>query len=105
MNATSRIAKIAVRRDPEAPIGQPAEMHMICPCGTKLPAKQGEVICPTCRSMWSANGWSMGREQFELLPEAEAPSGYGTYRHAVPCFQCSDHIVIRFRCATCNAQR
>jgi len=48
--------KLARRREPNAPQGQPAPMHFDCPCGQKVPVTSDANTC-TCGAVYDSDGW------------------------------------------------
>jgi len=48
--------KLAVKRDPDAPVGQPAEMHVDCPCGNQVPIMSKDNYCD-CGAVYDRAGW------------------------------------------------
>lgn len=48
--------KLAVKRDPVAPVGQPAEMHVDCPCGYQVPITSNDNHCD-CGAVYDRSGW------------------------------------------------
>ena len=64
MEATVRITKLAVRRDSSFPVGMPVPCYLECSCGTTIPTDPtaaGTVSCPTCHTVYRANGWVHAR--------------------------------------------
>jgi hypothetical protein len=62
--ATVTVEKIARRRDPNAEIGVPAQMHMICPCGQRHeldPTGDMKIYPCGCGLTFDALGWVVGR--------------------------------------------
>lgn len=60
------LTKLALKRDPTVPIGQPAPMHLDCPCGQSLPVPRVpfagvQVIQCQCGARYSAEGWVLER--------------------------------------------
>lgn len=58
---TTKLTKIARRRDSEVPIGRPAALFLACPCGQRLdidPARGANAIyrC-TCGAAYDEAGW------------------------------------------------
>lgn len=48
--------KLALKRDPDAPIGQPADMHVDCPCGQEVMVLSDNNQCD-CGAVYDRNGW------------------------------------------------
>ena len=73
------LTKLAVIRDPDAPIGRPARCWIRCPCGgerlevSTLGAK-GTVTC-TCGATYTRSGWlvPVGRTSEELIEGPQDP--------------------------------
>lgn len=55
--------KAAVRRDPNAPIGQPATLHLICECSAQvtIPPSADVVTCAECGQSFTSTGWLLPR--------------------------------------------
>lgn len=52
--------KHAIKRDPNAPIGQPATLYLDCRCGLILCVDYPdgpEVSCGACGARYTADGW------------------------------------------------
>lgn len=60
VSVSSSYAKRAVKRDPTAPVGQPAELYWLdCGCGRCVPVdfpEGGDAACD-CGVIYSARGW------------------------------------------------
>lgn len=50
------LSKLALNRDPNAPVGQPAAMHFDCPCGETVPANDSVNPC-ACGAEYDARGY------------------------------------------------
>jgi len=48
--------KRALIRDPDAPIGKPAAMHIECSCGEKVNVASNENVCG-CGAIYDARGY------------------------------------------------
>ncbi len=48
--------KLALKRDPDAPVGQPAAMHLDCPCGQHV-LVTGETNHCACGAVYDRRGW------------------------------------------------
>ena len=48
--------KLALKRDPDAPIGQPADMHIDCPCGKEVMILSDDNHCD-CGAVYDRAGW------------------------------------------------
>lgn len=51
--------KVAVRRDPSVPIGEPAPLYLVCPCGASVPLADidTDVVCAACGQTFTPDGW------------------------------------------------
>jgi len=59
---TSALVKVALRRDPTYPLGQPAPLVLWCPCGEVLPVVGTDAYligtrCPSCGRTFSHDGY------------------------------------------------
>lgn len=63
----SDIVKRAIRRDPTAPMGEPASLYWIqCGCDRCVPAPRDlgadeDIACPTCGTVYDRTGWVLTR--------------------------------------------
>jgi hypothetical protein len=48
--------KLALKRDPNAPAGQPADIHVDCLCGQEVPITSNENLC-ACGAIYDRTGW------------------------------------------------
>jgi len=48
--------KLALKRDPDVPAGQPAPMHLDCPCGQQVPADDDVNEC-ACGATYDHRGY------------------------------------------------
>jgi len=48
--------KLALKRDPDVPAGQPASMHLDCPCGQQVPADDDVNQC-ACGATYDHRGY------------------------------------------------
>jgi len=48
--------KLALKRDPDAPIGQPADMHIDCLCGKEVMILSDDNHCD-CGAVYDRAGW------------------------------------------------
>jgi len=48
--------KLALKRDPDTPIGQPADMHVDCPCGQEVMILSDDNHCD-CGAVFDNAGW------------------------------------------------
>lgn len=64
---TATLVKLAVKRDPSAPMGKPAACHLDCRCGTQIPLPLGHeiVTCAGCGKRFGRNGWELHPENNE----------------------------------------
>jgi hypothetical protein len=53
---TMAYQKLALKRDPDAPAGQPAEMHVDCPCGQEVIIISNDNACD-CGAVYDGAGW------------------------------------------------
>lgn len=61
----AKLVKLAIKRDPNVPIGQAAPLHLDCLCGTTLPIDRSLFIdCPTCGAQYDSSGWLLKGGQF-----------------------------------------
>lgn len=60
------ITKVALRRDPAAPIGQPAPLHVVCPCGATVPQTDAGMTCRQCGQRFDSRGWLLTGQEAEL---------------------------------------
>lgn len=53
------LLKLALRRDPNVPIGTPSPLHIVCPCvRIVLPIQDDQnVDCPNCGRTYDSLGW------------------------------------------------
>ena len=49
--------KLALKRDPDAPSGQPAEMHVDCPCGQEVIIISNDNACDG-GAVYDGAGWT-----------------------------------------------
>lgn len=58
-DATIRCVKVALRRRPGYPIGTPAPIYLLCPCGNELdiPAEGDPEPCAKCGQRFDRGGW------------------------------------------------
>ena len=59
MTATATLRKLALKRDPNVPVGQPAPMHLDCPCGTQIAVNADVMACSGCGSEYNSMGWKL----------------------------------------------
>ncbi len=66
------LRKIALKRDPNAPIGIPTALHFDCPCGTRIDVTDDADVltCPGCRQRYDNSGWMLDTSD-------EDPDRYG----------------------------
>lgn len=50
------LTKLALKRDPSVPVGQPATMFLDCPCGERLTANNSINPC-LCGAKYDARGY------------------------------------------------
>lgn len=52
------LVKLALKRDPSVPVGQPATLHVDCPCGRELPISlAGQYNECHCGLVVDDSGW------------------------------------------------
>ena len=57
---TGQLVKLALKRDNSIPMGQPAPMHLDCPCGQQLPIGNLQIVaCSACGARYDASGWKL----------------------------------------------
>lgn len=64
------LVKLALKRDPSVPMGQPAPLHLDCPCGRVLSVpsigyrigSKSEITCGGCGNVYTAHGWLTRKE-------------------------------------------
>lgn len=66
MTATAQLVKLAVKRDPSVPMGQPAPCWLDCRCGHRVDLVPGhEVLTCACGNRYGRNGWQLHPESDE----------------------------------------
>lgn len=56
--------KLALRREPGYPAGEPAPCFLQCFCGKKVPVPVGQtanVTCSECQMEYTATGWVVSK--------------------------------------------
>ncbi len=48
--------KLALKRDPDVAPGQPAPVHLDCPCGQRVEIDENENPC-VCGAVYDSAGW------------------------------------------------
>ena len=66
------LVKVALIRDPNVPMGQPAPLHVVCPCGAKVPHTDAGMTCQTCGQSFDNRGWL----QWSGHPDPTDPDNY-----------------------------
>ena len=72
--------KLALKRDENTPTGQPAPMHLDCPCGGKVSFTGNENKC-ACGAVYDNAGWV-------IIPSSasrtEAAAPYASLGRSIP---------------------
>lgn len=56
------LVKLALRRDNTVPVGQPAPLHVVCPCGQSIPIR-ADLNCCGCGRIVDAAGWLVSAQR------------------------------------------
>ncbi len=54
---SAKLVKLALKRDNSVPVGQPAPMHLDCPCGASVPIVGPLQACIGCGTVYDYAGW------------------------------------------------
>ncbi len=60
MAASIKLVKLALKRDISVPIGQPAPLHLDCPCGVEVPVISDYQTCIGCGNTYDEAGYLHG---------------------------------------------
>ncbi len=58
---SAKLVKLALKRDSNATVGQPAPMHLDCPCGVAVPIVGVLQACIGCGTVYYYDGWIQER--------------------------------------------
>ncbi len=57
---TAKLVKLALKRDPNVPVGVVSTLHVDCPCGQRVPINDTEANkCMNCGAAYDGSGWKL----------------------------------------------